>query len=112
MLLQIWSEVVWFINELITFIGNAYPNGKAIYNTIGAIISAMLFYKTFYWIIVFFTTRKFKPAKNKHKYAIMIAARNEENVIGRYTTYVAIFKKVTWKPIPHESKVTIDDLKK
>lgn len=32
------------------------------------------------------------------------------DIIGRYTTYVALFKKVTWKPIPHESKVTIDDI--
>ena len=32
------------------------------------------------------------------------------DIIGRYTTYVAIFKKVEWKPIPHQSKVTIDDL--
>ena len=32
------------------------------------------------------------------------------DIIGRYTTYIALFKKVTWKPIPHESKVTIDDL--
>ena len=34
------------------------------------------------------------------------------DIIGRYTTYVALFKKVTWKQIPHESKVTIDDLNK
>ena len=33
------------------------------------------------------------------------------DIIGRYTMYVAFFKKVTWKPIPHESKVTINDLK-
>lgn len=33
------------------------------------------------------------------------------DIIGRYTMYVALFKDVTWKPIPHESKVTIDDLK-
>ncbi len=32
------------------------------------------------------------------------------DIIGRYTTYVAVFKKVDWKPIPHESKITIDDL--
>ena len=32
------------------------------------------------------------------------------DIIGRYTTYVALFTKVTWKPIPHESKITIDDL--
>ena len=34
------------------------------------------------------------------------------DVIGRYTTYAALFMKVTWKPIPHESKVTIDDINK
>ena len=36
-----------------------------------------------------FFTRKFKPAKNKHKYAICIAARNEEKVrfpIGGHKT--------------------------
>ena len=33
------------------------------------------------------------------------------DIIGRYTTYVALFVKVTWKPIPHESKITIDDIK-
>lgn len=32
------------------------------------------------------------------------------DIIGRYTQYVALFKKVEWKPIPHNSKVTIDDL--
>ena len=32
------------------------------------------------------------------------------DIIGRYTQYVAIFKKVDWKPIPHNSKVTIDDI--
>ena len=30
--------------------------------------------------------------------------------IGRYATYIALFKKVTWKPIPHTSKVTIEDI--
>ena len=33
------------------------------------------------------------------------------DIIGRYTQYLALFKKVTWKPIPHNSKVTIDDIK-
>lgn len=32
------------------------------------------------------------------------------DAIGRYTQYIAVFKKVEWKPIPHESKVTIDDI--
>ena len=34
------------------------------------------------------------------------------DIIGRYTIYAALFVNVTWKPIPHESKVTIDDLSK
>lgn len=32
------------------------------------------------------------------------------DIIGRWSQYVALFKKVEWKPIPHNSKVTIDDL--
>lgn len=32
------------------------------------------------------------------------------DIIGRYTTYLAVFKKVEWTAIPHESKVTIDDV--
>ena len=39
-------------------------------------------HSTLYWWIGFFFTRKFKPAQNLHKYAICIAARNEEAVIG------------------------------
>ena len=42
----------------------------------------MLFYKTIYFFIGVFFTRKFKKAKINHKYAIVIAARNEEKVIG------------------------------
>jgi cellulose synthase/poly-beta-1,6-N-acetylglucosamine synthase-like glycosyltransferase len=36
----------------------------------------------FYIIVGLFKTRKFSPAKKQHKYAIMVAARNEEAVIG------------------------------
>ena len=70
------------LNEIITFIGNSYSDNKIIYNTIGSIFAVMLFYKKIYVVLGFFVTRKFKPAKNKHKYAILIAARNEEKVIG------------------------------
>ncbi|MBR3660366.1 MAG: glycosyltransferase family 2 protein [Bacilli bacterium] len=34
------------------------------------------------------------------------------DIVGRYTTYIALFKKVGWKPVPHTSKITIDDLSK
>ena len=33
------------------------------------------------------------------------------DIIGKYTMYIAIFKKVEWKQIPHESKITIDDIR-
>ena len=70
------------LNEIITFIGNSYNDNKIIYNTIGSIFAVMLFYKKIYVVLGFFATRKFKQARNKHKYAILIAARNEEKVIG------------------------------
>lgn len=63
-------------------LGTAYPMLKLISATIGSIFSAMLIYKTAYWIIGFFFTRKFPKAKNNHKYAVVIAARNENSVIG------------------------------
>ena len=63
-------------------IGNGYLILKNINNIVGSILSIMLFYKTIYFFIGIFFTRKFKPAKKKHKYAIVIAARNEEKVIG------------------------------
>ena len=33
------------------------------------------------------------------------------DIIGKYTMYIALFKKVEWKEIPHESKITIDDIR-
>lgn len=70
------------MDSIINFIGQSYLDWKSIYNVIGAVLSFLLAYKTVYWVIGLFFTRKFKPAKNKHKYGIVIAARNEEKVIG------------------------------
>ena len=39
-------------------------------------------YVAAYVVIGFFCTKKFKPANKFHKYAILIAARNEKAVIG------------------------------
>ena len=63
-------------------IGEWYPLLKVIYGVIGSVFSAVVIYKVAYKIIGLFFTRKFKPAKNFHKYAVTIAARNEEKVIG------------------------------
>ena len=46
-----------------------------------SVFSILYIHKTIYRIVGFFTTRSFKPAKVNHRYAIMIAARNEETVI-------------------------------
>ena len=70
------------LNDIITTIGNFYFTGNKIYKIIGVILSIMVFHKAFYFIIGMFFTRKFKPAKKKHKYGILIAARNEKAVIG------------------------------
>ena len=58
------------------------PGFSTVYSLIGTIMSVLLFYKTIYIIIGALCTRKFAPAKRFHKYGIVIAARNEKNVIG------------------------------
>lgn len=63
-------------------IGSHYHEWKSVYDVIGTVLTFMLIYKNAYYIIGLFFTRKFKEAKNNHKYAVLIAARNEKNVIG------------------------------
>ena len=53
-----------------------------IINSISGFISTLLNYKAVYVVTGLFTTRKFLPAKKLHKYAVLVAARNEEKVIG------------------------------
>ena len=71
-----------FFDMIIRSIGGIYPIGKKIYDIIGIFLSIIVIHKAFYYIIGMFFTRKFAPAKKKHKYAILIAARNEKYVIG------------------------------
>ena len=70
------------LGSIISFIGDNYLTSKHIYNVIGSILGIMVIYKAFYFAIGFLFTRKFDKAKNNHKYGILIAARNEETVIG------------------------------
>ncbi len=53
-----------------------------IISTIVDFVNGFYKYRDIYKITGLFATRKFKEAKNKHKYAILVAARNEETVIG------------------------------
>ena len=70
------------ICNIVSAIGDFYPTGKEINNILGTIFSIIVMHKAFYFVIGMFFTRKFKPAKKKHKYGILIAARNEKYVIG------------------------------
>ena len=61
-------------------------------------------------VYVFFVERKriiSIPWYKKLWFCIMWPAFD---IIHRYTTYIALFTKVTWKPIPHTSKITIEDI--
>ena len=71
-----------FFDTLLRAIGSLYPVSKNFYNILGTILSAVVIHRTFYFVIGMFFTRKFKQAKKKHKYGIVIAARNEKYVIG------------------------------
>lgn len=51
-------------------------------NKIWNFISMFYEYKIVYKLTGIFATRRFKEAKKQHKYAILVAARNEEAVIG------------------------------
>ena len=68
--------------SIVRAIGDFYPTGMKIYKIIGTILGIAVIHKAFYFVIGMFFTRKFKPAKKKHKYGILIAARNEKYVIG------------------------------
>ena len=71
-----------FFDILIKSFASIYPFSKDIYDVLGTILSIVVIHKAFYFVIGMFFTRKFKKAKKKHKYAIVIAARNERYVIG------------------------------
>ena len=68
--------------NICNILGDSYLSVKNINNFIGWLLSTMVAYRTIFTLIGLFLTRKFKKARKKHKYAICIAARNEETVIG------------------------------
>ncbi len=70
------------ILNIIDSISSFYPLGSKINSVLGTILSVIVIHKAFYFVIGMFFTRKFKPAKEYHKYGICIAARNEKYVIG------------------------------
>ena len=84
------------MQSIISCISDFYPIGLKINKVLGTILSIIVIHKAFYFVIGMFFTRKFKPAKNKHKYGICIAARNEEKVIERSTQCSHGFRYLSW----------------
>jgi cellulose synthase/poly-beta-1,6-N-acetylglucosamine synthase-like glycosyltransferase len=70
------------LRALAEFFGKIYEPSLWIYAAIGIFLSALSIHNWPYRILGFFATRKYKPAKKLHKYAILIPGRNEEPVIG------------------------------
>ena len=61
---------------------NAFQVANCLKKNWNYILGFLLAYHSVYLYTGLFFTRKFRPAKKNHKYAILIAARNEEKVIG------------------------------
>lgn len=61
---------------------NYYEIIHTVVNICLTAISFLLAYKVLYVIIGFFNTRKFEATDKRYRYGIVIAARNEEAVIG------------------------------
>lgn len=59
----------------------------SIYDIINSIVwnafTLLMLYQILYVIIGFFKVKRYKPAKKDHEYAILIAGRNEQAVIGQ-----------------------------
>ncbi len=61
-------------------------------------------------VYIFFMERKrIKPIK-LYKKALYCLTWPIFDLVGRYAMYFALFMRVEWKPIPHKSKVTIEDI--
>ncbi len=71
-----------FFHNIITFIGSLHNEAEFIQGIILSFLGIFAIHRTLYVVVGFFFTRRFKPAKVKHKYAILIPARNEEAVIA------------------------------
>ncbi len=49
---------------------------------IQAALGVFFCFRAVFFVVGIFTTRRFAPARKQHKYAVLVAARNEEAVIG------------------------------
>ncbi|MBQ3079838.1 MAG: glycosyltransferase family 2 protein [Clostridia bacterium] len=62
---------------------NGFSAAASVLSAISAIMGFLVIYKTALAVLGFITTKKYPAAKHMHKFAVLIAARNEERVIGQ-----------------------------
>lgn len=74
--------VLSVIENIIRGIGSIYDEVAIVLGIVGTFVAILTKHETIYMLIGLFFTRKFKPAVNQHKYAILIPARNEAPVIA------------------------------
>src|SRR5574344_1507263 len=71
-----------FFDMIIKAIGSIFTEANWVQGVIISFLAIFGIHKNFYILVGLCFTRKFKPAKNNHKYAVLIPARNEEAVIA------------------------------
>ncbi len=76
------EEILALFRSLLRALASLYPAALAVSGVLAAVVGFFGIHNTVYCILGFFVTRRFRPAQNKHRYAIVIPARNEEKVIG------------------------------
>lgn len=54
-----------------------------------SVLGLLYAYRAVFLILGLFITKKYEPAKQKHRYAVVIAARNEESVLGNLLDSIA-----------------------
>ena len=108
-----------FINSFVNFRVNIGTGGNSIFMCMLLVIWWRLFYRMgayiekigIYYYTLFMERKRIKKIPFG-KLVLYSLTWPIFDIVGRYTTYIALFKKVSWKPVPHNSKITIDDINK
>lgn len=100
-------------------------------NLLISIVGILYAARTVYMAVGLFQTRTFASAKALHTYAVVIASVGQRgickpsvnreklwyslmfpifSIMGDIATWIAVFCKVTWKPIPHHADIRIDEI--
>ena len=106
-----------FLNSFLNIRVDIPAGVNAIWLSMLVAIWARLFYRIgayiekigVYYYVLFIERKRIKriPLKKVFLYSLTWPIFD---IVGRYPTYLALFKNVSWKPVPHNSKITIDDI--